>query len=562
MYFIIVASILLQLAAAVWALRLISLTGHRISWILIALGMAGMVQRRVHTLWMEMQGLEHPDLIFELVGLCISLAVFAGVVLIRPMFLQLRESNEKLSASEQRFRTVADFTYDWEYWRGPDGEFRYVSPSCLRVTGYPHEAFYEDQNLMERIVHPEDAAMVAEHLANEGKPGEAEALDFRIIGADGAVHWISHRCMSVTDEAGSYLGTRASNRLIDARKNAEEGLRLSRRRYRNLVEQSHAIVLELSLDGDIRFMNRFGQDFFGYTEDELKGRKASDLFLKEAQAVDWKKESYLDEVEVSRQCGTNAWLSLASSMSLDREGKPVGILVIGIDITNHKAAEKLREDVERMVRHDLKSPLMGIVALPKIMLDADNLTAQQRELLMVLEEAGVRMMDLINQSLTLYKLESGTYCHQPVPVDWLNEVRRAVRGFELNAAFTQPVNLTVDGAPVRDDDTLFIQGDPILLYGMATNLIKNALEAAGDAPVGVAFTRGDTVVLEVSNSLPVPESMRESFFVKYSSEGKSNGVGLGTYSARLAVEAHGGTISMRTSEESGTVIRVELPATA
>lgn len=562
MYWIIVASILLQVAAAVWALRLIGLTGHRVSWILIAMALAGMVHRRVHTLWMGMQGVEQPDLVFELVGLGISMAVFTGVVLIRPMFRQLRDANEKLAAGEERFRTVADFTYDWEYWRGPDGQFRYVSPSCLRVTGYPREAFMADPDLMERIIHPDDAVSVVDHLSREQRPDEVGELDFRIIAADGAEHWISHRCASVTDEAGNPLGTRASNRLIDSRKYAEEELRKSRRRYRNLVEQSHAIVLELSLDGRIRFMNRFGQDFLGCNEEDIKGRMATEVLRPDAIETGWKGAAHPDEVEVRRGNGTSAWLSLASSLSTDGEGKAIGVLVIGIDITAHKAAEKLREDVERIVRHDLKSPLMGIVGLPGVLLKEDNLTDSQREILRVLEEAGMRMMDLINQSLTLYKLESGTYRHQPVPTDWLGMVRQAARGLQSNPALDLPVEISVDGVSAGEGDTLVIPGDSTLLYGMAANLLKNGLEAAGDSPVRVDFIRGDPVVMEIGNSLPVPESVRETFFDKYSTDGKHGGTGLGTYSAQLAVKAHGGIISMRTSDEDGTVVRVELPGAA
>ncbi len=44
--------------------------------------------------------------------------------------------DRELRRSEQRFRTVADFAYDWEYWVDPDGNYIYVSPSCERITGY------------------------------------------------------------------------------------------------------------------------------------------------------------------------------------------------------------------------------------------------------------------------------------------------------------------------------------------------------------------------------------------------------------------------------------------
>jgi signal transduction histidine kinase len=180
-------------------------------------------------------------------------------------------------------------------------------------------------------------------------------------------------------------------------------------------------------------------------------------------------------------------------------------------------------------------------------------------MLQVVEEAGMQMMDLINQSLTLYKLESGTYEHQPKPVDWLAVILRAVRDTSMHREPACVVETTLDGKPVDKDAHLVIQGDGTLLYGMTANLLKNAIEASDGQPVRVDVTSGDPCVLDIRNRRPVPEEVRRSFFDKYSTYGKHNGTGLGTYSARLAAEAHGGHISMDTSSESGTVVRVSLP---
>jgi len=180
-------------------------------------------------------------------------------------------------------------------------------------------------------------------------------------------------------------------------------------------------------------------------------------------------------------------------------------------------------------------------------------------MLQVVEEAGMQMMDLINQSLTLYKLESGTYEHQPQSVDWLAVIMRAVRDTSMHREPACTVETTLDGQEVGKDMQLVIQGDSTLLYGMTANLLKNAVEASGGQPVRVDVTSGDPCVLEIRNRLPVPEKVRRSFFDKYSTHGKHNGTGLGTYSARLAAEAHGGHISMDTSPETGTVVRVALP---
>src|SRR3989304_268929 len=64
--------------------------------------------------------------------------------------------NERLHDSEERYRLVADFSYDWEYWFGSDGQFRYVSPSCERVTGYAAQAFIDNPALLDEIIHPDD----------------------------------------------------------------------------------------------------------------------------------------------------------------------------------------------------------------------------------------------------------------------------------------------------------------------------------------------------------------------------------------------------------------------
>ncbi len=71
--------------------------------------------------------------------------------------MEEREYTEKaLRESEERFRTIADFTYDWEYWLAPDGSFNYITPSVERITGYSAAEFFQDPMLLEKITHPDD----------------------------------------------------------------------------------------------------------------------------------------------------------------------------------------------------------------------------------------------------------------------------------------------------------------------------------------------------------------------------------------------------------------------
>jgi diguanylate cyclase (GGDEF)-like protein/PAS domain S-box-containing protein len=140
--------------------------------------------------------------------------------------VQRKRAEEALFLSEEKYRTVANFTYDWETWRGPDGVYRYISPSCERVTGYSAAEFLADPNLVIKIAHPEDQIKVGEHFnvsSNESRELDLQ-FDFRIITASGEIRWISHFCNAVYGEDGQWLGRRENNRDITERKLAEEEL--------------------------------------------------------------------------------------------------------------------------------------------------------------------------------------------------------------------------------------------------------------------------------------------------------------------------------------------------
>ncbi|CAK0744984.1 polar amino acid transport system substrate-binding protein [Gammaproteobacteria bacterium] len=139
--------------------------------------------------------------------------------------LLVAERTAELRESDLSYRTVADFTSDWETWRGEDGRYRYVSPASAHITGYPASAFLEDASLLERIVYPDDREQVICHLREQRDHLTPMAMEFRIVRADGQMAWIEHICRPVYDDAGHYAGSRASNRDITERKRAEDALR-------------------------------------------------------------------------------------------------------------------------------------------------------------------------------------------------------------------------------------------------------------------------------------------------------------------------------------------------
>jgi diguanylate cyclase (GGDEF)-like protein/PAS domain S-box-containing protein len=148
-------------------------------------------------------------------------------IAIRTDITARKQAEEALLMSEEKYRMVANFTYDWEAWRAPDGAYIYISPSCERMTGYKAEDFMADPNLMMTITHPDDRVIVNDHLyVVTHQPQEDNyQLDFRIITRSGDTRWISHSCVAVYSENGHPLGRRESNRDVTARKQDERAMR-------------------------------------------------------------------------------------------------------------------------------------------------------------------------------------------------------------------------------------------------------------------------------------------------------------------------------------------------
>lgn len=131
---------------------------------------------------------------------------------------------QELKEKEEKYRTVADFTHDWEYWIDPNGDFLYISPSCQKISGYSADDFKEDKNLIFKIMHPDDESYIKYHFQRGIIAADDKSLEFRIIDKHGNEKWISHVCQPVYNSAGVWVGRRGSNRDITEQKRVEKEL--------------------------------------------------------------------------------------------------------------------------------------------------------------------------------------------------------------------------------------------------------------------------------------------------------------------------------------------------
>ncbi len=223
---------------------------------------------------------------------------------------------------------------------------------------------------------------------------------------------------------------------------------------------------------------------------------------------------------------------------------------------------RLREEVERIVHHDLKSPLTTILGVPQLLAAKLDLTPRQAELMQSIEEAGMLIMSMLTLSQEVYKIEQGSFQFYPEDVELVRLVsmirkQLRVKLMRKNIQIEEDLN----GDSLKPGQTFVIRGEELLWYALMDNLIGNAMEASPpNQSVRVSYTTGQQASLvSIRNKGVVPPAIRERFFEKYVTHGKEKGTGLGTYAAKLFVEAQGCSIEMRSSEQEGTILTIRIP---
>jgi PAS domain S-box-containing protein len=180
----------------------------------------------------------------------------SGIVEYVRNITERKKTEIALRESEQRFRTVADFTYDWESWIAPDGTYIYVSPSCERITGYQAQEFINRTELLEKIIHPDDHNFLSKHLDEEMESKNALIIEFRIITSSGDERWIAHICQPVYGDDGNFLGRRASNRDITEKKQSETALHRAHDELEKRVEERTTELMKTNKELKTEISNR------------------------------------------------------------------------------------------------------------------------------------------------------------------------------------------------------------------------------------------------------------------------------------------------------------------
>lgn len=225
-------------------------------------------------------------------------------------------------------------------------------------------------------------------------------------------------------------------------------------------------------------------------------------------------------------------------------------------------ADRLKHEFVALISHDLRTPLTSIMGYLELILDDDNLTEEQRGFLSVADRNADRLLRLVNDLLFVARFEAGQLDLHPTELDLAAVVRQSVEEAEPRAT-AGGIELTCDAGAVSA-----VQADKGRMFQLVDNLVSNAIKftpAGGDVRVSVTPVNG-VVRLEVADTgIGIESQEQQRLFERFfrastASEHQIPGTGLGLYITRAIVEAHGGSIVVRSDLGEGTSFSVELPA--
>lgn len=456
---------------------------------------------------------------------------------------ELSASNKALQLAEEKYRTVADFTFGWEFWIDTKDRMVYCSPSCERITGYKSSEFINNPMLLLNIVHPEDLKIFVRHKYMEAKAKEANhGVQYRIITKTGDIKWVSHECCPIYNAAGKFIGNRGSNKDITRRKKMEQLLRMSNQKYKLLSENITDGIFIYKNRG-IEYINKAVSNILGYEKRELAGLEFTHFILPEYHLKLKNSLNITTPYDQSRNIEVECYKKDKSIITVEILSNYIASekAIYGIihDISERKEIQKKilnaiiqTEEKEKSnfskELHDGLGPLLSTIKLYLQWSERPNNNIPREEIIRkaqdILEEAIDTVKEVSNKLsphlLTYYGLSSAIKSF----VDKLNETSSIKIHFESNSDIR--LKMEIEAA----------------LYRAVIECINNTLKHATAQNIDIKIINSDAQFLIQYSDDGIGFNIDETFSLHK---------GLGLFNLQNRIQTVGGKLTLTSKKNEG-----------
>ena len=400
--------------------------------------------------------------------------------------------------------------------------------------------------------------------------------------------WMNLSAYPLRNPDGHVFGVIEHIREITESKQAEEALRQSEARYRELVQNANSIILRRDTEGKITFFNEFAQRFFGYTEDEIVGKNVVGTIVPEKDRTGRDLAAMIKDIglnptkyaanenENMRKNGERVWVSWTNKAIRDKNENVVEILCVGNDVTE-------RKQLERQLRHALKMESIGTLA-GGIAHDFNNL------LMAILGNASLMLLNTDPGDPNYKRLksiekqiESGSNLTSQL-LGYARKGKYELKSIDLNQMVKD--SSVVFGRTRKDisiklelsPDLLSVEADGNQIEQVLWNLYANASDAMPEGGDFIIKTF-NTNHMEMASSLYIPKpgkyvlltvidtglgmdkEIRERIFDPFfTTKEMGRGTGLGLACVYGIIKGHAGYIDVESRKGEGTTFSIYLPA--
>ncbi len=506
-------------------------------------------------------------------------------------------SFQKLQESEEKYRTILESVEEGYFEVDLAGNLTFFNDSLCKILGYSRK---ELSGLNNRHYTSRKTARkmfrIFTDIYRTGNP--AMITDYEVIRKnEKSPHVVALSASLIRDSSGNSTGFRGLVRDVTERRQAEDALRESEEKYRELVENANSIILRRDIEGKITFFNEFAQKLFGYSESDIIGKNLSGTIFPHTESakrdldklvVSLQQDSerpFVSEDENILKNGNTAWIAWTYKPIFDGNGKLTEILCIGNDITELKRAEYKKKDLEAQLQvaqkmeaigtlaggiaHDFNNILQSIFSYTQILLMKKEPDDPDFSRIGAIIESVKRASDLTKRLL----LFSRKVKSKLKPLDLNQEVVQIVK--MLDRMIPKMVNIEIKLA----GDLKSVSADSVQVEQIMMNLGVNARDAMPDGgnlifetknifldaqfcKTHLGTTPGEYVLLSVSDTgdgikKDIQTHIFEPFFTTKEA-GKGTGLGLATVYG--IVQSHHGHITCESEQGQGTTFRIYFPA--